>query len=72
MVNCSGQTQAVAKAIEAKEFSKAMSLRDPEFTETYHNFAITSSLTTANRLPADKVRFKDPYNSARHRSETSL
>lgn len=51
------KTQAVAKAIEARDFAKAMSLRDPEFAESYQSFLITSSLDDLNRLPVEKVRY---------------
>ncbi|KAF8313509.1 phosphofructokinase-domain-containing protein [Cantharellus anzutake] len=47
-------TQAVAKAIEAKDFEKAMSLRDPEFAETYQNFLTTSSISDENLLPNEQ------------------
>lgn len=51
------KTQAVATAIEAKDFEKAMSLRDPEFADSFNNFITGSVLGTANLLPAPKVKF---------------
>jgi hypothetical protein len=50
------QTQAVAAAIEAKDFEKAMSFRDPEFQEILQAFKISSSLSPMERVPENKVR----------------
>lgn len=36
----------MAKAIDERDFAKAMSLRDPEFAETYQNFLMISKLNT--------------------------
>ncbi|KAL7420027.1 6-phosphofructokinase, alpha subunit [Cryptotrichosporon argae] len=48
------QTQAVAAAIEAKDFAKAMGFRDSEFKEMLQAFEISSSLSANSRLPEDK------------------
>jgi 6-phosphofructokinase 1 len=48
-------TQEVAKAIEAKDFAKAMNLRDAEFGEFYKAFEITNSVKKPDhKVPADK------------------
>jgi len=49
------QTQAVAVAIENKDFDKAMSYRDPEFAESLQAFKASSSLDESLRLPVEKV-----------------
>lgn len=49
------KTQAVAIAIEAKDFAKAMSLRDPEFAESFNNFLVSSMLSKDNVLPVPKA-----------------
>ena len=53
-------THAVAKAIEAKDFSRAMKLRDAEFAE-YHNAYMTTTSThqPEMKLPKEKVTFRD-------------
>lgn len=49
-------TKAVAKAIEAQDFDKAMSLRDTEFADQYQSYMLTTtaSLNEANLLPEEK------------------
>ncbi|KAG9314839.1 phosphofructokinase domain-containing protein [Chiua virens] len=47
-------TKAVADAIAAKEFTKAMSLRDPEFVQSLENFFTISTLYTEKQLPEDQ------------------
>jgi 6-phosphofructokinase 1 len=47
-------TQEVAKAIQEKEFVRAMSLRDPEFFETLEAFVTSSSIDEKRLLPAEK------------------
>ncbi|KAF8127013.1 phosphofructokinase domain-containing protein [Boletus edulis] len=47
-------TKAVADAIAAKDFTKAMSLRDPEFLHSLENFFITSTLYTEKQLPEEQ------------------
>ncbi|KAF9516940.1 hypothetical protein BS47DRAFT_1314797 [Hydnum rufescens UP504] len=54
LVEAVEMTQAVAKAIESKDFAKAMALRDPEFAESYRNFVVTSSLNISNQVPLQK------------------
>jgi 6-phosphofructokinase 1 len=49
------QTKAVTAAIEARDFEKAMNLRDPEFRESLDGFVVTSALSTAKKLPDSKV-----------------
>jgi 6-phosphofructokinase 1 len=51
-------TKEVAKAIEAKDFDKAMSLRDTEFSDFYDSYMTTTATTLndAMRLPDKKVR----------------
>lgn len=49
-------TKQVAKAIEAQDFDKAMSLRDTEFAEMYSSFMMTTAmgLDTSEHVSADK------------------
>jgi 6-phosphofructokinase 1 len=54
LVDAVQQTQAVAAAIEAKDFAKAMSLRDPEFEQFWEAFGVTSTLDNGGRLPREK------------------
>jgi 6-phosphofructokinase 1 len=51
-------TKEVAKAIEAHDFDKAMSLRDTEFSDIYESYMTTTAtdLNDAMRLPPQKVR----------------
>jgi 6-phosphofructokinase 1 len=49
------QTRNVAKAIAERDFSKAMSLRDPEFSEALDGFYHTSQLVKEPELPVHKV-----------------
>ncbi|KAK4058394.1 6-phosphofructokinase, alpha subunit [Microbotryomycetes sp. JL221] len=51
------KTQDVAKAIEAKDFAKALSLRDPEFEECLHAFRATTRLNETYRVP-EKERMR--------------
>lgn len=50
-------TQEVAKAIEAKDYDRAMSLRDTEFSDFHKCYAITTAtdLDESLRLPSHKV-----------------
>lgn len=49
-------TNAVTAAIEAKQFDKAMALRDAEFKEYYEAFLMTTQTDQPEmRLPAEKV-----------------
>lgn len=50
-------TQEVAKAIEAKDFERAMSLRDTEFSDFYDSYMTTTATDLNNemRLPDKKV-----------------
>ncbi|QSZ36961.1 hypothetical protein DSL72_009053 [Monilinia vaccinii-corymbosi] len=49
-------TQEVAKAIEAKDFDKAMGLRDAEFSDFYDSYSITTATDVNDdmRLPENK------------------
>lgn len=51
-------TKEVAKAIEAHDFDRAMSLRDTEFSDIYDSYMTTTAtdLNDAMRLPPQKVR----------------
>ena len=51
-------TKEVAKAIEAHNFEKAMSLRDTEFSDFYNSYMTTTAtdLDDSKRLPVKKVR----------------
>ncbi|KAJ9125004.1 hypothetical protein QFC24_002936 [Naganishia onofrii] len=48
------QTQAVATAIEAKDFDKAISYRDPEFAESLQAFIASSTLDERFKVPQEK------------------
>lgn len=48
------QTQAVATAIEVKDFAKAMSYRDPEFAESLQAFILSSTLDERFRVAPEK------------------
>lgn len=51
-------TKEVAKAIDAHDFDKAMSLRDTEFSDIYQSYTTTTAtgLDDTNMLPEKKVR----------------
>ena len=56
LVDAVKATKAVATAIEAKDFEKAMSLRDSEFLEHYRAYMITRESDREElKLPEDKV-----------------
>ncbi|KAM0754370.1 6-phosphofructokinase [Meredithblackwellia eburnea MCA 4105] len=48
------QTQEVAKAIAAKDFARALSLRDPEFEDCLHAFRATTRLNETYRVPVEQ------------------
>jgi 6-phosphofructokinase 1 len=50
-------TKEVAKAIEARDFEKAMGLRDMEFSDFYRSYMTTTAtnLDESMRLPSHKV-----------------
>ena len=57
LVDAVAATKAVAEAIEAKEFEKAMSLRDSEFLEHYNAYKMTRETDRPDLLlPEAKVR----------------
>lgn len=45
----------MATAVQEKKFEKTMSLRDPEFTESYDGFIATSTLKDDVKLPKEEV-----------------
>lgn len=52
---CVALTKSVAEAIKAKDFKRAMNLRDVEFKEYFDSFKLTTSTdSTALRLPKEK------------------
>jgi 6-phosphofructokinase 1 len=48
-------TQSVATAIKAKDFTKAMDLRDAEFTEYFKDYQFTTHGNTAKELPKNEA-----------------
>ena len=54
-------TKSVAKAIEAQDFDKAMSLRDTEFSDQYKSYMMTTTVKIDNNmiLPPEKVTHPD-------------
>ncbi|KAG6334893.1 hypothetical protein ID866_4202 [Astraeus odoratus] len=54
LVEAVAMTRAVADAIAAKDFAKAMSLRDPEFLQSLEGFITTSSFYREKMLSAEK------------------
>ncbi|KAH7316611.1 phosphofructokinase-domain-containing protein [Stachybotrys elegans] len=49
------ETKEVAKAVESKDFDKAMGLRDTEFSDHYKSYLITTNvLLQDNKLPTEK------------------
>lgn len=56
LVDAVAATKAVTAAIEAKDFDRAMSLRDAEFQEYYTNFLLTTATEQPGLLlPPEKV-----------------
>ncbi|KIK63134.1 hypothetical protein GYMLUDRAFT_84111 [Collybiopsis luxurians FD-317 M1] len=49
-------TRAVSSAIEAKDFDKAMSYRDPEFKESFEGFITTSTLEQRKLPPQQRIK----------------
>ena len=64
LVDAVKATHEVANAIEAKDFNRAMSLRDAEFAE-YHNAYMTTTATDQPelKLPKKKVPSRSRYIS---------
>ena len=50
--------EKVAKAIEARDFDRAMSLRDTEFSDFYNSYMTTTTtdIDDAKKVPSEKVR----------------
>ncbi|KAG5635536.1 hypothetical protein H0H81_010933 [Sphagnurus paluster] len=48
-------TRAVAKAVAEKDFEKAVSLRDPEFLESFEGFISTATLAKEPYLPKEQA-----------------
>jgi 6-phosphofructokinase 1 len=59
LVKAVEDTKEVAKAIDARDFDKAMSLRDTEFSDFYNSYMTTTAtdLDDAMKLPPHKVSF---------------
>ncbi|ANB13106.1 6-phosphofructokinase subunit beta [Sugiyamaella lignohabitans] len=53
LVEAVALTKSVAEAIEAKDFTKAMNLRDSEFCEHLDNFMLLTSADTVPKHPAE-------------------
>lgn len=50
------ETKELSKAVDAKDFEKAMGLRDTEFADQYRSYLTTTNvLVEDNKLPQDKV-----------------
>lgn len=54
LVEAVKQTQAIAQAINDKDFESAVKLRDPDFKESFNGFIMTSSLDPEHMLPKEK------------------
>jgi 6-phosphofructokinase 1 len=50
------ETKSVADAVESKDFEKAMSLRDTEFSDQYKSYITTTNVLVEDyKLPEKKV-----------------
>lgn len=50
------ETKSVSKAVDEKDFDKAMSLRDTEFSDQYKSYLTTTNVMVDDRkLPQEKV-----------------
>jgi 6-phosphofructokinase 1 len=50
------ETKLVAQAVDAKDFTKAMGLRDTEFADQYKSYITTTNVVVDdNKLPENKV-----------------
>ena len=50
------ETQELAKAVDAKDFEKAMSLRDAEFVDQWKSYMLTTNVRVEDaKLPDRKV-----------------
>lgn len=55
------ETKSIAKAIEAQEFDKAMTMRDTEFYDQYTSYMMTSAVQDQTMLlPEKEVSIKPP------------
>ncbi|RDA86072.1 hypothetical protein CP532_1292 [Ophiocordyceps camponoti-leonardi (nom. inval.)] len=52
------ETKDVAAAVEAKEFDRAMSLRDTEFADQYRSYLTTTNVLAGDRKLPEKSRMK--------------
>ncbi|PHH79265.1 hypothetical protein CDD80_5260 [Ophiocordyceps camponoti-rufipedis] len=52
------ETKEVAAAVEAKEFDRAMSLRDTEFADQYRSYLTTTNVFAGDRKLPEKSRMK--------------
>lgn len=54
-------TKTVAQAVEEKDFDKAMSLRDAEFSEMFNSYNLTTNVRVDDHhLPEKEVRINHP------------
>jgi 6-phosphofructokinase 1 len=52
------ETKELAKAVDAKDFEKAMSLRDAEFADQWNSYMLTTNvMVDDSKLPEKEVRF---------------
>lgn len=52
------ETQEVARAVDGKEFDRAMSLRDSEFSDQFKSYITTTNLLTDDqKMPEKNVSF---------------
>jgi 6-phosphofructokinase 1 len=52
------ETKELSKAVDAKDFEKAMSLRDTEFADQWNSYMLTTNvMVDDSKLPEKEVRF---------------
>lgn len=52
------ETKELAKAVDAKDFQKAMSLRDAEFADQWNSYMLTTNvMVDEEKLPEKEVNF---------------
>lgn len=57
------ETKEVAKAVDEKNFEKAMGLRDSEFSDQWNSYLLTTNvMVDDNKLPERDVRFLNHFN----------
>lgn len=57
-------TQEVAKAIEAHDFNKAMSLRDTEFSDIYQSYMTTTATGLDDKMMLPRQKVSSPRSNA--------